>query len=132
MGDRANVVVAEGDDKVFLYTHWGGNSYVQDAVRSLGRGRDEDAPYLARIVFCEMIKRNGDLDGETGFGISTRLCDNEHPILVLDVTKQQAYFAGEDDVTIPTAGPWSFEDFADGVREGTIKPPGEDCDDEDE
>ncbi len=57
------------------YTHWHGTGLL-DTVRAAirrGKGRWSDAEYLARIIFCEMLKSDGDgvLDGETGFGIGT-------------------------------------------------------------
>jgi hypothetical protein len=34
--------------------------------------------------------------GETGFGISTRMQDNEHPIIVLDATAEELWFEGDN------------------------------------
>lgn len=70
MGDRATVYVHEGDQPgVYLYTHWEGYE-LPDTVRiALARGRDRwnDMPYLARIIFDQMV---GDQQMETtGFGI---------------------------------------------------------------
>jgi hypothetical protein len=94
MGDRANVVVVETvrDDSpreaVFLYTHWDGSELPAVVKAALERGEDRrgDAPYLARVVFNAMTKQSA--SGTTGYGISTRLTDNEHPLLVLDVERQ--------------------------------------------
>ena len=96
MGDRANVKIAG----VHLYTHWGGGNLpfkVQDALKKKWRW-DDDA-YLARIIFCEMVK--GDEEGETGFGISKDLCDNQYPIIDIDCENQTVSFGGEG--TIPFA-----------------------------
>lgn len=71
MGDRANIVVTNGDnDRVSLYSHWGGHRMPETLRAALVRGKERwtDPSYLARIIFCEMIK--GDLDGLTGYGIS--------------------------------------------------------------
>ncbi len=76
MGDRAQVKITNGDDApLWLYTHWHGTGLV-DTVRAAirrGRSRWNDAEYLARIIFCEMLKADGAdvLDDETGFGIGT-------------------------------------------------------------
>lgn len=56
MGDRGNIVVVDGASKVYLYT-----------TRAVSERRIDDGPYLARIVFCEMI---GADKGTSGFGIS--------------------------------------------------------------
>lgn len=71
MGDRGNIVVVDGASKVYLYTHWNGSDLVDIAraacTRAVSERRIDDGPYLARIVFCEMI---GADKGTTGFGIS--------------------------------------------------------------
>ena len=84
MGDRANVVIkGYGDSRVYLYTHWGGYNLPAVVHRALSRKqRWDDAPYLARIIFCEMVKN--DIDGETGYGISSHIEDNEYDLIVID------------------------------------------------
>jgi len=85
MGDRGNIVVDDGQNKpVFLYTHWTGTELPQILQRALkrGRGRWGDTAYLTRIIFSEMIQN--EVLEETGYGISTTLCDNEHNILLVD------------------------------------------------
>ena len=82
MGDRANVVIDEENDKghIFLYTHWGGPDLPLTLQKALAkRWRWGDEAYLAKIIFREMIR--GCEDEETGFGISTTPPDNEHPYL---------------------------------------------------
>lgn len=101
MGDRANIVILDeieptGKTAVFLYSHWGGEEMpgiLADAL-AYGEERWNDPSYLARIIFQKMVK--GDR-GLIGFGISTRLTDNEHPLLVLDTTKQLVYEYPEDE-----------------------------------
>jgi len=83
MGDRANVVVQSRGKRVYLYTHWRGYdlpSILQDALKR-GRSRWDDAPYLARIIFQDMVGNNQET---TGFGISAELGDNEYSLLVCD------------------------------------------------
>ena len=66
MGDRGNVKV----DGVYLYTHDMGTSLPFVVKRALRKQwRWDDSAYLARIIFCEMIK--GREQDEFGFGIST-------------------------------------------------------------
>lgn len=89
MGDRANVVISESTmPPVFLYTHWGGEGLPELVRDSLIRGQSRwnDGIYLARIVFTDMIRDH--LDDLTGFGISAVLCDNEHPLIVLEPEAQ--------------------------------------------
>jgi hypothetical protein len=96
MGDRGNIVVKDGADEVWLYSHWSGTELpivLRDALRR-GADRHGDGPYLARIIFQEMI---GDDRGTTGFGIATRLTDNEHPVLFCDVDAEVVYCRRGDD-----------------------------------
>lgn len=50
----------------------------------------------------------------TGFGISTRMCDNSYPIIVIDCEKQEIGYAPEPTdaapIPIPTKSV-SFKDF---------------------
>ena len=98
MGDRGNIYVQmsenNGDDGVYLYTHWGG-SCVKDIVYNAlqRRQRWDDPAYLTRILFCEMLRMGGlnaeeTMNGETGFGISTYVCDNSHDIMFVNPFKQ--------------------------------------------
>lgn len=91
MGDRANIVIQSYGERVYLYGHWMGREMPAIAQRALQRRqRWDDAPFLARIVFCEMTK--GREQEETGFGISAGLTDNEYPICILDVDNQMVTF----------------------------------------
>ena len=87
MGDRANVYVKQSE--VYLYTHWDGYNLaikVRDALKR-GKGRWDDPSYL-----CDMVK--GDLEGETGYGISHEIGDNSRPIIVLDTDKSEVSLGG--------------------------------------
>ena len=118
MGDRANIVVT-GDhtDPVFLYTHWRGYAVpgILQAALTRGRGRWGDTSYLTRIIFCELI--GDDAEGLTGFGISTRITDNERPLLYV-VDKGPGYVSicppdedHADGIGSPMGSAWTFEEF---------------------
>lgn len=111
MGDRANVKIIDGlNPPVFLYTHWSGSELPEVVRQALARRqRWDDAPYLTRIIFCEMVK--GHEAYETGFGISGSICDNEHPIMVVDVPRQQVRLESEEGEPQPDTRPLSFDDF---------------------
>lgn len=86
MGDRSNVVIEtkfneENSSRVYLYSHWAGTSVLESVLHGLRSNRVDDPPYLARIIFDHMIRN--DHGGETGYGISSYITDNEHPILVI-------------------------------------------------
>ena len=99
MGDRGNIKVND----IYLYSHWNGSELGNILKDALIRGKERwhDAPYLTRIIFSEMIK--DEVMDETGYGISTQICDNEHEILVVDTEKQT--------VSAGRLGVWTFEEF---------------------
>lgn len=88
MGDRANVAIKDGNNRVYLYTHWNGYELPETLRRALVKGEDRwgDPQYLARVVFCEMV---GDNKGNTGFGISAEIGDNSYPVIVVDCDAQE-------------------------------------------
>jgi hypothetical protein len=98
MGDRGNIYVQmsenNGDDGVYLYTHWCG-SCVKDIVYNAlqRRQRWDDPAYLTRILFCEMLRMGGlniveTVMSEIGFGISTYIGENSHDIIFVNPFKQ--------------------------------------------
>ena len=99
MGDRANVFVRDVKDGdvqgVYLYTHWAGHELAQTVHDALTRGtsRWDDNQYLTRVIFDEMTK--DDHGGETGYGISARIGDNGHQIIVVDPNQQRIGFCKE-------------------------------------
>lgn len=126
MGDRANVLVRDDyDPGVFLYTHWGGYELPQVVQSALMREeRWDDSAYLARIVFSEMIKN--EIDGETGYGISSVMTDNSNPVIVLDASAQKVLYVTEEDareknVTRPVAE-WSMSAYIVATEEEIAKP----------
>jgi hypothetical protein len=99
MGDRSNIVIIDAgysknvetqrwerdpakDGRIWLYGHWMGGSAIAHAKHGLASDRVGDTPYLARVIFSSMVKDS--IDETTGFGVSTRMTDNEHPIIVID------------------------------------------------
>jgi hypothetical protein len=119
MGDRGNIAIQNGTKKsrVYLYTHWNGSNIQAIARRALAKKwRWSDEAYLTRIVFCELVK--GFEDDETGYGISTSICDNAHPILVLDAGKGSCWLENESGGVI--SNKMMFGSFCEG-REFILK-----------
>jgi len=85
MGDRANIVVKEGDDQVCLYTHWRGSELPDILLTAMKRAKDRitDYQYLTRIIFCEMVK--GHEMELTGYGITSKVGGGENRIITVDV-----------------------------------------------
>jgi hypothetical protein len=100
MGDRANIVTqTQGLDgkpeRVYLYGHWSGSHMHATLQSALKKGwRWSDSSYLTRIIFDELTK--GNTGGETGFGISASITDNEYPLLVVDVDDQRVRIEDAD------------------------------------
>ena len=105
MGARANIRVKQSTTKpsyVYLYSHWKGESLTIDLKQALARKqRWDDESYLARIIFCQMVK--GYEAEETGFGISTEITDNNFPVITVDPSKAT--------VTIEGHKPIPFQDY---------------------
>ena len=104
MGDRGNICMEQEDGaKIYFYGHWAGDGLFEVLKSALKKGesRWDDEMYMARIVFCEMVK---DDDGISGYGIATYVGDNQHPVFVVNSSKQTVSIEGTDKS-------WAFEDF---------------------
>lgn len=107
MGDRGQVCIQ--DEKVYLYTHWDASNLVNMVRRALARKcRWDDPEYLARIIFCEMIK--GNEEGETGFGISSTKHGDIWRLININCEEQQIVLKDYDREVFKK----SFEEFIRG------------------
>lgn len=98
MGERSNIAIVQMDGtRVWLYGHWMGNESLTHAVAGLKSGRSTDDSYLARVIFTSMVK--GDIGGETGYGITTYITDNEYPVVVIDPQSQKVWLEPGGDRT---------------------------------
>jgi hypothetical protein len=120
MGDRSNIkVVYPSGNAVYLYGHWMGEDNRRIVVEALKEGRRLDDPaYFTRILFSKMLANwdNQVLTGESGFGISDFVQDNEYPIAVVDFKKSPArtplfYMEDEDGTFIEYAGGFEEESW---------------------
>jgi hypothetical protein len=103
MGDRCNVGLKynEDDPIIWLYSHWGGETYTRTLAKGLdyGRSRWKDEPYLARAIIQTWINAYGSTnDGDpTGVGIAPYICDNEHTLFVVDLSTQTVHLLGREE-----------------------------------
>ena len=107
MGDRGNVNVVSGEkNSVWLYTHFDGSELEETVRAALLRGKDrwDDAQYLARIIFCEMIK--DDVEGLTGYGITSIEWDGGKTVKVNVANQTVTYICYEKEQYTK-----SFENF---------------------
>jgi hypothetical protein len=113
MGDRATVKVVDGDDAVYLYTHWKGHRLPAIVHAALKRQqRWDDGPYLARIIFCEMLGSEKEMKAETGYGISARFCDSSYPVIAVDCVRNELRLEAAGDIEPPKkAKPIPFATF---------------------
>lgn len=94
----------KGFSRVWLYGHWMGPRAIDVAAEVIEQGdRLTDDAYLARILFCRMIghKRayataEEALNDTLSYGISTRMADNEYPIIVFHVGRERTELYIED------------------------------------
>jgi hypothetical protein len=114
MGTRGNIRVHDGipERGVVMYSHWDADTVLPQAVaKGLARGESRwgDFTYLARIIFCDLIR--DDINGIAGYGLAADLRDVDGNDRVLDVNC--------DDQTVTYTGDWddksgdsvSFADF---------------------
>lgn len=118
MGDRGNIIIRMPDNEgqVVLYSHVDGHdlpSILQQALQR-GKGRWDDPPYLSRIIFSTMIAANP--EGLTGYGISTVVYDNEHPLLVVTPGQRTVHLEADPNRPYTAKWPakqasWTFEEW---------------------
>jgi hypothetical protein len=75
--------MADGSD-IVLYQHWGGENMLAHLAAALdaAQGRWNDESYCTRIMISNLV---GDKwTNETGYGLNTKIMDNEHSIPVID------------------------------------------------
>jgi len=123
MGDRGNIAIVHGKkEQVWLYSHWGGSDLPNRLKKGLdaGRGRWNDDSYLTKIIIGHVVPPDNWKE-ETGYGISTRLQDNEHEILVVDIPNQRVFTIEEEELEnfkvpdgyVPDESKqWSFEKYS--------------------
>ena len=96
MGARTTwaIKTEEGDAVTWLYSHWGGDSKLEDTKQALAKAepRWSDSTYGARIFISQII--GNQWDSETGFGITSGTLNSvpfeeSYDLVVVDFTTQQ-------------------------------------------
>jgi hypothetical protein len=109
MGDRIQIFFPQNG--VYLYSHWGGESELYAVQKALKKQwRWQDPTYLARIVFCEMVK--GEAMEETGYGIGTKQHADVYRLIVIDTVNQMVKLQ-VDDCTVYSALFTTFIDLTE-------------------
>lgn len=112
MGDRAQVCIRDGVDEVYLYTHCGGSTLIDDVRAALLRAdkanRLDDNAYLARIVFCQLMPVE-DHYGTSFYGITATETDGR--LLTIDARNQTIQ---SDEYGVPIQ---SLKDFINSTEE---------------
>jgi len=114
MGDRGQVRFIDGDNEVWFYTHWGASNLTRTVQAALKRGKSrwDDPEYLARIIFCEMVK--GDVEDLLGYGIGFSEHGDVWQVVTVNASEQTV------EVRRPEIGPISFEEYiAKGLPDGS-------------
>jgi hypothetical protein len=106
MGDRGQVFVK--DAGVYLYTHWNASNLIETVRQALAKKwRWDDPEYLARIIFCEMVR--GSETDETGYGIGTQEHGDIWLLITVDTETQTDTIKDDEDPT----NKYSFSEFTD-------------------
>ena len=126
MGERAQVRIeqtnepawdSENNPDVYLYTHWGGRTILEDVAAGLVQGKTRwgDCEYLTRIILDSLI---GDhrADPTTGFGIGTCQHPDIDKLVTIFPVRQQVQLEillwsdpKEDEKDLVQT--WNFEEF---------------------
>jgi hypothetical protein len=117
MGDRGQIAIEQDNNHfpapVFFYTHWQGHAIKQRLQEALekGKGRWDDPSYLARIIFCQLVREEWNkTDGFGLMGVSAG--DSEYPLLCVNMREQKvAERASNEDIEAPATNVWTFEAF---------------------
>ena len=84
MGTRGQVFIK--DTGIYLYQHFDAYNLPGKVRKVIEEGKRLDDPeYLARIIFCEMVKDSK--DQECGFGIGSNLQDDVVYLVEVDCKK---------------------------------------------
>lgn len=103
MSEPGNIKVRTSSQPIYFYTHHEKRFLPMIVAKALARGKTQwdNPPYLARILFCELVIEIEEVKGTTGFGIDTEPGGGGVTIYV-DPYTQQVEFKGET---------YSFESF---------------------
>lgn len=113
MSTRSQVCMKETG--VYLYRHSDGYDLPNTVRVALQRKqRWDDAEYLTRIIFSEVIR--GRLDDETGFGIGVKLHGDIQYLVTVDTDKQMIKVETGYDPDWKVLAEESFEDFICNTR----------------
>ena len=126
MGLRAQIEVKQKPYSVFLYTHWGADTILQDTIQGMikGKSRWNDSNYLTRILFDSLKKPASAANGKvlddaystTGYGIGTFQAGDIEKLVVVDTKHKEIKFyavnsnVDQDRVLIDE---WKFDEFVE-------------------
>ena len=88
MGARTNFHFKQGDNFITLYSHWGGDSKMQDLADAIAKAspRWDDISYATRIMISQLVGESW--NSETGYGLFADAIGGEesyeHTVIDLD------------------------------------------------
>jgi hypothetical protein len=95
MGDRFSFgVVDEGGDVLYLYSHWGGDTWHNDLKGAIWKAgiRSKAPDYANRILMSQLIGESWDRDGGFGFSINNPTDTEYGYIPIVDFHKSTVTF----------------------------------------
>lgn len=91
----------DSDAVIWLYSHWGGDSKLEDTKSALAMAepRWEDTTYGARIFISQIVGESW--NSETGYGITTGTLDaipfeEEYDLVVVDFPKKMITYGNQE------------------------------------
>jgi hypothetical protein len=106
MGARTVFEVKDRSGSIFLYSHWGGDTKVEDAIDALKKAepRWQDTTYGMRIFISQIVGTAW--DDETGYGISAgHTFEEQYDPMVIDFETETVTYLDQD---------LSFREFVSG------------------
>jgi len=97
MGARTNFHFKQGDNFITLYSHWGGDSKMQDLAYAIDKARPrwDDTSYATRIMISQLIGESW--SNETGYGLFANSIGGEESYehTVIDVDNKLVIIDGQ-------------------------------------
>ena len=114
---KCGKVYGENDPDVYLYTHWGGLTILEDVAAGLVKGEErwKDCEYLTRIIFDSLIGDRVYSDHTTGFGIGTYQHSDIDRLVTIFPIEQKVQLdilqPSEEEEEVDTIQVWGFREF---------------------
>ncbi len=96
MSTPGNIQIRVSNYPIYFYSHHEGDQLGLIVAQALLRGKTRwnDPPYLARIIFCQLVIEQEEVKSVTGFGIDTVMGEGGVKVYV-DALAETVLFLGQ-------------------------------------